>query len=124
MSTQAPTDSAAAHVNALMVPVADMEAACTFLTGVLGLALKFRDGDRYAAFELQGLTLALLGQEERVVTQPAIGIRVDDMEGTITRMQAAGAAMATPVTAGPHELRGVVRMPGGIDAVLSQKTAR
>ena len=45
-------------------PVQDVEAAVRFYQEVLGLTLKFRDGDRWVAFDVAGATLAVAGPEE------------------------------------------------------------
>jgi catechol 2,3-dioxygenase-like lactoylglutathione lyase family enzyme len=39
--------------------VPDMDAAVHFYTEVLGFGLKLRDGDRWAAFDVGGMTLAV-----------------------------------------------------------------
>ena len=41
--------------------VEDLDAAATFYGDVLGLPVKFRDGDRWMAFDASGTTLALAG---------------------------------------------------------------
>ncbi|WP_436640695.1 VOC family protein [Microbaculum sp. FT89] len=110
------------RVNSVLVPVSDMSAACAFLADIVKLPMKFRDGERYAAFDLQGLTLALLGADERMLDQPALGIRTGNLQAALAGMEAAGASIAAPVSAGPHELRSSARLPGGMSVIVSQKT--
>jgi hypothetical protein len=105
------------------LPVRATGDVVAFLRDTLGLPLKIQDGDRYAAFQFGGLTLALLGESERIVEQPALCFRVDDVVSSLTAAEAAGAEAIRGVEQGPHEKRAVVRIPGGSVLVLSEKTA-
>ena len=44
--------------------VSDMERACNFYEGVLGLRLKFRDGDRWAQYDVKGTNFSLSSTTE------------------------------------------------------------
>ena len=98
-----------------------MEEAIGFLRDRLGLELRFGDGGRFAAFALPQTTLALLGEDERIVETASLALQVDDIEQTLASWTAAGAAVLRPVERGPHELRAVVSVPGGLQVVVSQK---
>ena len=104
--------------NLLLCPVSDLDAALTFYRDILGLTVKFRDGDRYCAIDAGGCTLGLTAQEERVAAEAAPAFRVDDIEQSLATLLAAGASLARPVEQGPHETRAVLRVPGGTTVVL------
>jgi predicted enzyme related to lactoylglutathione lyase len=106
--------------HSILIPVSDMTQAVAFCRDVLGLPLKFQDGERYAAFAFGTLTLALLGAEERVADGPALGLRTDDIAAALAQCLAGGGAILREVETGPHELRAVVASPAGA-IVLSQK---
>lgn len=110
-------------LNLLFYPVEDMEAAVTFFRDTIGLPLKFRDGDRYCALDAGGITLGLVAGEEQIVSEPAIAFRVDDIDATVRRLTASGATILRPIEAGPHELRAVLRTPGGTPLIVAAKTA-
>ena len=72
--------------------VEDMDRALRFYEGVLGLPLKFRDGDEWAEFKLEGGKLAL--ERNHLGSKPAPGptltLRTDDLDGLIGALTAAG----------------------------------
>jgi predicted enzyme related to lactoylglutathione lyase len=103
----------------IIVAVADMDAAVAFYGATMGLELKFRDGDRFAAFNGGGVTLALVAGEEDVtggVTAPSF--KVADVAGAVADLVAGGATIVLGATEGPHETRAVVRDPSGNALVL------
>jgi predicted enzyme related to lactoylglutathione lyase len=103
----------------VMVAVPDLDAACAFYGDVMGLTLKFRDGDRFAAFDGGGVTLALVSGEEDVTSgETAPGFKVADVAGAVDELVAAGASVVVATTEGPHEIRAVVRDPAGNALVL------
>ncbi|MEU9835358.1 VOC family protein [Streptosporangium sp. NPDC048047] len=103
----------------VLIPVADMGEAIAFYSGTLGLAVRFRDGDRFAALDGGGATVALVAAEERVageVTAPSY--RVDDVARAVRELADAGATVVREPEAGPHETRAVLRDPSGNTLVL------
>ncbi|ROO85819.1 catechol 2,3-dioxygenase-like lactoylglutathione lyase family enzyme [Actinocorallia herbida] len=98
----------------VLLPVADLEAALAFYRDVLGLTVKFQDGDRYAALDGRGgSTIALAAlSEQPVAGLPALGLKVSDVAGTAAALRAAGAPVGE-VTEGGHERRAVLRDPDG-----------
>jgi len=102
----------------VLLPTADLDAALAFYEGILGLRLKFRDGDRYAALEAGGATIALVGAADR---DPAAGVapalKVDSLEPLAERLRAADPTVGAPRT-GEHELRLELRDPSGNPLVL------
>jgi predicted enzyme related to lactoylglutathione lyase len=105
----------------LLQPVEDMAAALHFYGDALGLPLMFRDGERFAALDAGGLTLALVAGAERIVDVPALAWRVDDIDAALARLVAAGAQVLSPPARGPHERRAVLRDVAGHPLVLSAK---
>ena len=105
----------------LMQPVDDLDAALRFYRDGLGLSVKFRDGERFAALDAGGFTLALAAAGERVVDTPALAWRVDDIDAALARLVAAGARIVSPSEKGPHEWRAVLRDVAGHPLVLTAK---
>ncbi|WP_214413063.1 VOC family protein [Sphaerisporangium fuscum] len=103
----------------VLIPVDDLGKAVTFYSEVLGLKVKFRDGDRFAALDGGGITIALAAQAEQVagaVTAPSY--KVGDVEEAVRDLTAAGAELVNGPEAGPHEMRAVLRDPSGNVLVL------
>ena len=106
----------------VLYPAVDVGAAIDFYGGVLGLPTKFRDGDRYAALDGGGVTLALAGPEEDVVGgKVAASFRVADVAAAVAAAQAAGGSVLRDTERGPHEIRAVVADPWGNPVVLYAK---
>ena len=105
----------------LLYPVERLDPAIGFFRDALGLPLKFRDGERYAALDAGGLTLGLAAGEERIVDRPALALRVDDLDEALARLLEQGADILRQPEDGPHERRAVLRAPGGHPLVISAK---
>jgi predicted enzyme related to lactoylglutathione lyase len=104
-------------------PVPDLNVAIDFYCGALGLRLKFRDGDRYAAIDAGGVTLALVaGGEDVTGGRPAPSYLVDSVPTAIRELTTAGAELIGGPAAGPHETRATLRDPGGQVFVVYQKS--
>jgi predicted enzyme related to lactoylglutathione lyase len=99
-------------------PVEDMESAARFYESALGLALKFRDGDRFCAFDVGGVTLALAAGAERLTRSPAVSLKVADLDASLAELQAAGAKVLRGPEVGPHERRAVLEDPAGNALIL------
>ncbi len=109
------------RVQTLLYPVDDLETTLCFFRDALALPLKFRDGDRYAAFDAGGITLGLVSGDERLIDSPALALRVDDIDAAMTQLSANGAVVLRPVECGPHERRAVLRAPDGQTLVLTTR---
>lgn len=106
------------RVGHVLLPVSDLDRALAFYHDVLGLKVRFRDGDRYAALDGDGTTIALAAPGEQPVTgHPALGLKVPDVGRTAEAFRASGAAVGD-VTTGGHEQRAVLRDPDGNVLVL------
>lgn len=105
----------------LLYPVDALDPAIRFFRDALGLPLRFRDGERYAALDTGGLVLGLAAGTERIVAEPTLAFRVDELEPAIARLVASGATLLRPAEQGPHELRAVLHAPGGCSLIISAK---
>jgi catechol 2,3-dioxygenase-like lactoylglutathione lyase family enzyme len=109
----------------VLLPVQDMDAALAFFTETLGLALRFRDGDRYAALDAGGGTLALLDPSEQPVPgEVGIGLRVDDLEGLARRLTAEGVEIVKQLAETEHERSFTFRTGDGTVFVAYTPTIR
>jgi predicted enzyme related to lactoylglutathione lyase len=98
----------------VVLPADEFGKAVDFYQYVLGLPLKFRDGDRWAAFDAGGITLALAGGSEKPPgNAPALSFKVEDVAAALARAVAGGAVLVAPAAEGPHEIRGAVRDRAG-----------
>lgn len=110
------------NIKQVLVPVDDLDASLKFYTS-MGLGLKFRDGDRYAALDGGTITIALVSNREDVTGgRVALAISVDDIDSNVRRAVEHGASLVTPVDQGPHESRAVLGDPSGQTFVLYSKT--
>jgi predicted enzyme related to lactoylglutathione lyase len=95
-------------------PVADVDAAVTFYAKAFGLGTKFVDGDRYAALDAGGTTLALAGPAEDVTGGvPAASFKVPDVAAALAEITAGGGSVLREPEHGPHEVRAVAEDPWG-----------
>ncbi|ONI86962.1 glyoxalase [Actinosynnema sp. ALI-1.44] len=108
-----------AKIGNVLHPVADVDAAVRFYADTFGLATKFVDGDRYAALDAGGTTLALVGQAEDITGGvPAASFKVADVTAALTAVVASGGAVVREPERGPHEVRAVARDPWGNTVVV------
>ena len=111
-----------AHVQKLgnvLIPVTDLDEAVAFYAGALGLTVRFRDGDRFAALDGGGVTIALAGPAEQVaggVTAPSY--KVGDVDEAVRELTASGATLVAGPRTGGHEISAVLRDPSGNTLVL------
>jgi catechol 2,3-dioxygenase-like lactoylglutathione lyase family enzyme len=104
--------------------VRDMDAAVHFYAEVLGLPLKFRDGDRWAAFDVSGVTLALEGSAATSRGGGAtVSLRIKDLDRLVAELRQRGADVGE-ITTGPHERRADLRDPSGNTLVLYEPISR
>lgn len=113
--------TATMNLQMLMLPVEEIDRALAFYQGHLGLTLRFRDGDRYAALDARGITLALCAGAERLAETAMPVFRVNGIDESVERLLAAGATIRRAVENGPHERRAVLDIPGGGGLLLSEK---
>ena len=107
------------EIRNVLHPVADVAAAAAFYRDVFGFGEKFVDGDRYAALDAGGVTLALAGPAEDVTGGvPAASIKVDVVADALTALERAGGSIVSAAQQGPHEVRAVARDPWGNTLVV------
>ena len=100
-------------------PVDDVAAAVAFYRDAFGLGLKFADGDRYAALDAGGTTLALAGPEEDVTGGvAAASFKVPEVAAALKAITEAGGSVLKDAERGPHEVRAVARDPWGNTIVV------
>jgi hypothetical protein len=99
-----------------VLPVDDVAQAAGALAALLGTDATFVDGERWAQFDAAGARIALAGSD-RFSDAPGLMIKVGDCDAAAERLRAAGADVSA-VTAGAHERRAEVALPGGWRAML------
>ena len=103
--TDAPT------MHHLLWPVPDLQSALAFYVTGLGMALGFRDGDRFASVQAGGVTLALVaGKEDITGGVPAPAYKVADLGSAVAAAQAAGDG-STPDIVQPWPISITARSP-------------
>jgi predicted enzyme related to lactoylglutathione lyase len=105
-------------VGMVIHPVEDLEAAARFYRDGLGLEPKFRDGDRFCAFDAGGVTIALATGDEAIAQQVVVSYKVADADAALAELEAAGAVILQPLHDGPHERRAVLEDPAGNSFVV------
>ena len=100
-----------------------MDAVVRFYTEVLGFPMKLRDGNRWAAFDVAGATLALEGGGPVGVGGATVSLRVDGLAVVVEDLRAKGASVGA-IQAGPHENRATLTDPAGNHLVLYEPAVR
>lgn len=104
-------------LSSVMIQVSDMDEACEFYGNVMGFKLKFRDGDRWAAFETGAVTLALAARDElpeqNLRETSALNVKVADVDLATQRSLWGGAKLIAEVKTTEHETRSTVQDPSG-----------
>jgi len=108
-------------LHSLFYPAQSLDSELQFFQQGLGLTTRFRDGGRFAALDVGGLTIGIAAEDERICTQAAAVFRVVDIQQSVALLLAAGATLLRPVERGPHEWRAVVASPAGHHLILSSK---
>ena len=103
----------------------DMEPSVVFYRDVLGLRLKFQDGDQWAAFDAGQATFALSAPQEAAGCSGSMraggvaAFRVDDIRALWLALEGRGLTKSS-LLEGSHELRFQVVDPGGNPLVFYQ----
>ncbi|HEV7661987.1 MAG TPA: VOC family protein [Chloroflexota bacterium] len=95
----------------------DMDAAVRFYGEVLGFKLKLRDGDRWAAFDAGGMTLALEGGAPGGPGGSTVSLRCDRLDEVVSSLREKG-AQVSEIETGPHERKAKLTDPAGNQLVL------
>lgn len=105
-------------VGMVIHPVEDLGDAIRFYTEALGLELRFRDGDRFAALAMGDVTLGLAAEGEQVHDHPVVSYKVEDVDQAVAELITGGASLLRGPEDGPHERRAVLRDPAGNGLVV------
>jgi catechol 2,3-dioxygenase-like lactoylglutathione lyase family enzyme len=95
----------------------DMDAAVHFYTDVLGFALKFRDGDQWAAFDVAGMTFAIEVGTPGGNGGATVSLRTEGLSEVVTQLRSKGASVGD-IESGPHERCATLTDPAGNTLVL------
>ncbi|MBM7085855.1 VOC family protein [Micromonospora sp. WMMD734] len=107
------------RIGHVIVPADDLDAQLAFYTA-LGLTVRFRDGDRYAAVTDGTVTIGLADAgQQPVAGRTVLSIQVDDLDACLAQLAAVGVTATTPTT-GPHERRALITDPTGNPLTLYQ----
>jgi lactoylglutathione lyase len=99
------------HLDARMVLLSteDFDKSIHFYTDVLGMTLKFRDGERYAALDGGSVTVALVTPVDHPIPGAVVvGIKTDDVDGAAAAVEGAGGTIVRAPYNDAHERRAVV----------------
>ncbi|WP_326553839.1 VOC family protein [Micromonospora sp. NBC_01813] len=108
------------RIGHVIVPAGSLDAQLGFYTR-LGLTVKFRDGDRYAALTDGAVTIGLAdASQQPVAGRTLLSVQVDDLDGCVAQLVAVGATAGETVT-GAHERRVVVFDPAGNPVVVYER---
>jgi predicted enzyme related to lactoylglutathione lyase len=107
------SNSSVSKVGMVIHPVEDLDETARFYREGLGLEEAFRDGDRFCAFSVGGVMVALAAGDERLTESAAVSYKVDDVAAMVAKLEAAGATTLRAPEEGPHEIRAVLRDPAG-----------
>jgi predicted enzyme related to lactoylglutathione lyase len=119
MTESTPEGGPPAQLRNVLHPVADVGAAAEFYGAAFGLPVKFVDGDRYAALDAGGVSLALAGPAEDVTGGvAAASFKVADVAATLAALEKAGGTVLDGPTRGAHEVRAVARDPWGNTVIV------
>jgi catechol 2,3-dioxygenase-like lactoylglutathione lyase family enzyme len=102
--------------------VHDMESAVAFYRDLLGLTVKFRDGDRWAAFDVAGVTFALEGSPSTPAGGATVSFRTDDVGPIVERLRSAGVEVR--LVEGAHERQAIIQDPAGNTLILYNPVSR
>ena len=106
-------------IRTILVSVDDLDQAIDFYTNGVGLALKFRDGDHYAALDGGAFTLALATAVDHPVPgEVAIAMKTDDVSVAVLQLLDKGATVLTPAHEDKHEIRAVLRDASGTALIV------
>jgi flavin reductase (DIM6/NTAB) family NADH-FMN oxidoreductase RutF/catechol 2,3-dioxygenase-like lactoylglutathione lyase family enzyme len=113
-------------LGSIIYPVADLTRAIAFYRDVVGLRLKFQDGDKWAAFDFLGTTLALehRNRDDETARRIRVGLKVSqDLETVVDKLRCSGASIG-PIRSGAHEHTTTLTDPDGNQTMLYSPLAR
>ena len=103
---------------------ADFAAEVSFLKDVVGLALQFQDGERWAQFSTGDGSIAVASREESLgaVSGSQVPVlAVNDLDQQLLALRGRGARLGEVRDMGEHGRTVLVQSPGGTTLALFQK---
>ncbi len=96
-------------VRMIMLSTEDLDASIRFYTEVLGMPLKFRDGDHFAAVDGGSVTLALATNLDHPIPgQVVVGVKTADVDAAARAVDEHGGGIVKGPYNDAHERRAVV----------------
>lgn len=96
------------EVRMIVLSTEDLDASTAFYTETLGMPLKFRDGDHFAALDGGSVTIALAtALDHPIPGQVVVGIRSADVDATAKAIEEAGGGIVKGPYDDAHERRAV-----------------
>ena len=96
-------------VRMIMLSTEDLDASIRFYTEVLGMPLKFRDGDHFAAVDGGSVTLALATNLDHPIPgQVVVGVKTADVAAAARAVDEHGGGIVKGPYNDAHERRAVV----------------
>jgi predicted enzyme related to lactoylglutathione lyase len=113
------------EVRMVVLTIDDLDKSIAFYVETLGMKLKFRDGDRYAAIDGGSITIALAANVDHPIPgEVVVGLKAADVDAVVASITAAGGTIVEPAYDDAHERRAVVRDSGGNGLVIYAPIAR
>ena len=96
-------------VRMIILSTEDLDESIRFYTETLGMPLKFRDGDHFAAIDGGSVTLALATSLDHPIPgQVVVGIKTEDVDAAARAVEEAGGGIVKAAYNDAHERRAVV----------------
>ncbi|MEP9350906.1 VOC family protein [Xanthobacter sp. KR7-225] len=112
------------RLDQVIYAVREMEPCVAFYRDVVGLPLKFRDGERWAAFRAGAATLALAGDAAAAGGGATAAFRAADLAQFAAALAQRSPAPVPAMVRGAHELTLTLTDPSGNAVVFYQTLPR
>lgn len=113
------------EVRMIVLSTDDLDESIRFYSETLGMAVKFRDGDHYAALDGGSITLALATAVDHPIPgQVVVGIKTSDVDAAAKAIEASGGGIVRAPYDDAHERRAVVYDNKGNGLVFYSPLAR
>ena len=113
------------EVRMIVLSTDDLDESIRFYSETLGMAVKFRDGDHFAALDGGSITLALATAVDHPIPgQVVVGIKTSDVDAAAQAIEASGGGIVRAPYDDAHERRAVVDDNKGIGLVFYSPLAR
>lgn len=113
------------EVRMIVLSTDDLDESIRFYSETLGMAVKFRDGDHFAALDGGSITLALATAVDHPIPgQVVVGINTSDVDAAAQAIEASGGGIVRAPYDDAHERRAVVYDNKGNGLVFYSPLAR